>query len=71
MAEANVRSRSSALCGVCLIQVSLSCMHTVNPALINSWAMFAARGRATFVCLFIFPFGLQESNFSEFMGTAF
>ena len=67
VAEANVQSRSSALCGVCLIQVSLNGMHTVNPALINSGAMFAARGRLSYICLF----GLQEWNFSEFMGTAF
>ena len=27
--------------------------------------------RKTWVCRFFFPFGLQESNFSEFLGTVY
>ena len=55
----------------CLLNTGFNELHAYGQPGVNAWAMFAARGRATFVCLFIFPFGLQESNFSEFMGTAF
>ena len=41
------------------IQVSLNCMHMVNPALINAWAMFAARGPATFLCFFVWSSGVE------------
>ena len=67
VAEANVRSRSSALCGVHLIQVSLNFMHMVNPALMRGQCLL----QDDELHLFVFLFGLQEGNFSEFIGTAF
>ena len=67
VAEANVWSRYSALYGVHLIQVSLNCMHMIKATLMPGQCLLQ-EGE---LHLFVFLFGLQEWNFSEFMSTAF
>ena len=71
MAEANVRSRSRALYGVHLIQVvGFTELHAYGQPGVNAWAKCLLKEDELhlFVC---FLCGLQEWNFSEFMGTAF
>ena len=66
MAEANVRSRSRALYGVHLIQVGFTELRACG---VNAWAKYLLQEDELY--LFVFLFGLQERNCSEFMDTAF
>ena len=51
-----------------LLNTGFTELHAYGQPGVNAWAMFAARGRATF---FFFSLGVQGWNFSEFMGAAF
>lgn len=69
MAEANVRSRSRALYGVHLIQVGFTELRAYGQPGVNAWAKCLLQEDELY--LFVFLFGLQERNCSEFMGKAF
>ena len=51
-----------------LLNTGFTELHAYGQPGVNAWAMFAARGRATF---FFFSLGVEGWNFSEFMGAAF
>ena len=69
VAEANVRSRSRALYGVHLIQVGFTELRAYGQPGVNAWAKCLLQEDELY--LFVFLFGLQERNCSEFMDTAF
>ena len=69
MAEANVPSRSRALYGVHLIQVGFTELRAYGQPGVNAWAKCLLQEDELY--LFVFLFGLQERNCSEFMDTAF
>ena len=69
MAEANVRSRSRALYSVHLIQVGFTELRAYGQPGVHARAKCLLQEDELY--LFVFWFGLQERNCSEFMGKAF